>query len=393
MKQLVKKISIFFVGLFSYLPVKKRSIIFESQSGVGIDDSPKAIYDYLNTAANQVDLQLYWSVLKPESFASTSAKTVKRFSLKWFLMMFRADVFITNARVPDWMPLNRKTLFIQTWHGTPLKKIALDTIDSNNLNEHSAYKKNIARWNYLLAPNPYSKDIFATAFEASATIIESGYPRNDQLINNNHLEAINRLKNELGIPTDKTIILYAPTWRDNLKDDSGNFRFDPPFDLKRLETLANEHNAVFIFRMHYLVSNSLKLPVNSTSLIDLSTNVDISSLYLISDLLITDYSSVFFDYANLHRPMLFYTYDLIDYRDNIRGFYFDIESQAPGPLAIEEDDFFNYLQEYLNYKCYSDYQEKLNDFVSEFCPWDNGESSKKVADIVLQHVNNNQQSS
>ena len=167
-------------------------------------------------------------------------------------------------------------------------------------------------------------------------ILETGYPRNDILYNGNNRDTIDSLKQKLGIPIEKKIILYAPTWRDDEFYSKGKYKFEIKLDLDRMkQELGDEY--VILLRLHYLVSENLDLSAYQGFAYNLSSYEDISHLYLISDLLITDYSSVFFDYANLKRPMLFYVYDIENYRDKLRGFYFDFEKNAPGLLVKTSD--------------------------------------------------------
>src|SRR5699024_1230145 len=148
--------------------------------------------------------------------------------------------------------------------------------------------------------------------------------RNDILYNKNNDRDINHLKSKMNLPLDKKIILYAPTWRDNEFYGKGKYKFNLKLDLERLRReVGNEY--IVILRIHYLVATHIDISNFEGFAYDMSFYSDIGELYLISDLLITDYSSVFFDYANLKRPILFYTYDIDVYRDTLRGFYIDME--------------------------------------------------------------------
>src|SRR5699024_6504922 len=134
------------------------------------------------------------------------------------------------------------------------------------------------------------------------------------------------------LPKDKKVILYAPTWRDDEYHSRGRYKFDIPLDMDYMKESLGEVY-IILFRMHYLIAENLDLSSYNIVAFDASLNEDIRELYLIADMLITDYSSVFFDYAILQRPMLFYVYDIDTYRDQLRGFYIDFEKEAPGPLV------------------------------------------------------------
>src|SRR5699024_7978433 len=125
---------------------------------------------------------------------------------------------------------------------------------------------------------------------------------------------------------EKKVILYAPTWRDNEYHSVGNYKFNLKLDLHQMRERLG-HNYIILFRLHYLVSDKIELSGYEDFAVNVSDALDIQELYMISDILITDYSSVFFDYANLKRPIIFFTYDIEEYRNNLRGFYFDFEKE------------------------------------------------------------------
>ncbi|MBJ3793234.1 CDP-glycerol glycerophosphotransferase family protein, partial [Bacillus sp. OA1] len=165
---------------------------------------------------------MVWSVNNSYTlhFEKENIPYVKRFSLRWFILMARAQYWVTNSRMPLWLPKPKHTTYVQTWHGTPLKKLAMDmkevympgtTTEKYKMN----FQREVRNWNYLLSPNTYSTKIFQRAFQFEKNVIESGYPRNDFLHVNNNCKKIDELKKKNGLPLDKKIILYAPTWRDD----------------------------------------------------------------------------------------------------------------------------------------------------------------------------------
>src|SRR5699024_6326722 len=310
----------------------------------------------------------------------------KRFSLKWMFYMNRAGYWISNSRLPLWIPKPPRTTYVQTWHGTPLKKLGIDIQEVRMPGtETNQYKRNFTaeanKWDYLLSPNAYSTEIFKQAFQYDNKVIESGYPRNDYLINHNYENEINKIKSRLKIPFDKRVILYAPTWRDNQFYGRGRYKFDIQMDLERMrEELSDSY--VILLRMHYLIAENINLSKFKGFAYDVSYQEDIRELYLISDVLITDYSSVFFDFANLKRPIIFYVYDIDEYREKIRGFYFDFENKAPGPLVKTTEGIIRqiYLLT-LDNKLSANYDE----FYERFCYLEDGNSSKRVADIIFEN--------
>lgn len=366
------------------IPKNKHLIMFESFLGKYYSDNPRAIYEYIKE--NYPHFTMYWSIDRKfiDKMKDYDIKPVKRFSLRWLYLMNRSKYWVSNSRLPLWVPKPNKTIYIQTWHGTPLKKLALD-MDEVHMpgTTTEKYKRNFVReaskWDFLLSPNSYSTEIFRRAFNFNKKIIESGYPRNDYLINNNNIREIINIKKQLNLPLDKKIILYAPTWRDNNFYGRGRYKFDLHIDLDLLkEKLSNDY--IIIMRMHYLVAENLNLYNYNGFIYDFSQHEDIRELYLISDMLITDYSSVFFDYAILKRPIIFYVYDLEEYRDKLRGFYFDFQREAPGPLVKTTEELLDAIN---NLIADNTIKEKLDKFREKFCYLEDGNASKRVVEATI----------
>ncbi|PRP55568.1 CDP-glycerol glycerophosphotransferase family protein [Bacillus halotolerans] len=372
--------------IIGLLPRNERLIIFESYSGKQFSCNPRAIFEYLEENKDKYDYQLFWSIDKrnKDLFENLDVNYLRRFSLKWLWYMATAKYWITNSRLPLWIPKPRNTTYVQTWHGTPLKKLAND-MDEVHMpgTTTEQYKKNFlkeaSKWDYLISPNAYSTEVFRSAFQFKKEIIESGYPRNDVLYAKNKDVIIKKIKRKLNIDDNKKIILYAPTWRDNEFYGVGKYKFNLQLDL---EALNNEfqNSAVFLLRMHYLVRENFDLQKYSHFVKDVSLYQDIRDLYLISDILITDYSSVFFDFSNLKKPMLFYTYDLENYRDKLRGFYFDLEKNAPGEIVENKEDLFLKLKYVINN---TSLPKEYNHFYEEFCSMEDGFAAKRVIESIL----------
>lgn len=369
----------------TFLPAKKYVIMFESYSGKQYSCNPRAIYEHLQ--ANNTQYKMYWSVNKNHTdlFKEQNIPHIKRFSIKWLFYMARAEYWISNSRLPLWIPKPKHTTYLQTWHGTPLKKLGLDieevhmpgtTTDKYKRN----FLKSVSKWDFLISPNSYSTNIFRGAFQFNRQLIESGYPRNDFLVVNNHEKAIRSIKAKLNIPENKKVILYAPTWRDNDFYAKGRYKFKLELDLDKMTAELGD-DYIVILRMHYLVAENLDLSSVGDFARDYSDYVDIRELYLIADLLITDYSSVFFDYAILKRPMLFFAYDFEEYRDKLRGFYFDFESKAPGLIAKTTEEIIREIKRIEEEGFIP--TEAIEAFYQRFCNLEDGKAAKRVVDEVF----------
>jgi len=390
-KKLLSRIyRIFFNVTASICPVKKKTVLFESFNGKLPSDNP--YYIYLELKKQQSDWDLVWgikgSLYDKAKKEYPNFKFIKRFSLKWLLFTPRAQFWVFNARMPHWLKKNNETTYIQTWHGTPLKKLGLD-IESVAMpgTDSATYKKNFifetSRWDYLIAPNEYSHKIFEQAFNFTNNFLDIGYPRNDILVQKKYDEEYkNSLKEKIIGKIGGRVILYAPTWRDDYFVSKGNYKFFMPFDLSRIVQILDDEDTLII-RPHYLVGDSIEIGGFEKN-VKICLDEDINDLYLISDMMITDYSSVMFDYAILERPMLFYPYDIKHYQEKLRGFYFDY-NEVPGPIAIDKEDFYSKIIEFEKNNYFAEFVEKLKDFSQKFCKWETGNSANKiVADIILE---------
>ncbi len=369
--------------LMGYAPVRKKSVVFESFAGKQFSCNPRAIFEYMQDF--NPEYKMYWSVDKKymKNFEGRNLNIVPRFSIKWLFIMARAQYWVSNSRLPLWIPKPNHTTYLQTWHGTPLKKLAADMDEvhmpgTNTVKYKNNFLKEASNWDYLISPNAYSTEIFQRAFAFNKTMIESGYPRNDVLHVDNTAENMEALKQKFALPMDKKIILYAPTWRDNQFYGRGKYKFDLELDLNMLrDQLGDEY--IVLLRMHYLVAENFDLTPYTGFAFDFSNYEDIRELYLVSDILVTDYSSVFFDYANLRRPMIFFVYDIEDYRDNLRGFYFEFEKTAPGPLVKTTEEVIQSIKE----AEVNPISDKFNTFYDKFCYLEEGKSAERVVEEVF----------
>ncbi|WP_313351565.1 bifunctional glycosyltransferase family 2 protein/CDP-glycerol:glycerophosphate glycerophosphotransferase [Exiguobacterium sp.] len=366
--------------LFQKMPVKENLVLFESFLGRSYSDNPKALY--LKLKEQRPELELVWIFSKEPSDDVKEAcpNWVLKNSFAYYQAMARAKYWIFNTRQPLSLKKREETIYLQTWHGTPLKRLGLDMEEVHMAGTNATrYKRNFynqaQEWNYLISPNAYSSEIFKSAFGFQNTMLETGYPRNDLLYADDQAGLISEIKARLDIPADKKVVLYAPTWRDDEFIARGKYRFDLQLNLNEMQARLGD-DYVVLLRMHYLIAQNMDISGHEGFAYDVSSYGDIAELYLISDVLITDYSSVFFDYAHLQRPMIFFTYDLEKYASTLRGFYFDFEAVVPGPLLKETDQVIDYIEQ-IDTKSVA-YQEKYDRFLERFCSLDDGTASERV---------------
>ena len=376
-----------YLRYFLIYKVDEKVIVFESFMGRSYSDSQKALYKAMLKDKFFKGYTFVWAFKSPENYEflkSKSTKVIKYDSKEFYKYMATAKYWITNSRLPEYLIKKKGQKYIQCWHGTPLKRLGFDiNVEGGNaLNTikeiKEKYEQDAKRYDYMLSPSAFCTEKFISAFNLKKlkkenVILELGYPRNDYLFNHTKKDVAD-LKASLGIPNDKKVILYAPTWRDNQHTAGVGYTYNLNIDFDRLKEKL-EKDYVIIFRTHYFVANSFDFEKYKGFIFNMSNHDDVNDCYILSDIIITDYSSVFFDYANLKRPMLFYMYDLDEYQGKLRDFYFSLD-ELPGPIVKTQEDLES---EILNIDKYNDtYKEKYEAFNAKFNYLDNGKTSKEI---------------
>ncbi|XIF19710.1 MAG: CDP-glycerol:glycerophosphate glycerophosphotransferase [Acetilactobacillus jinshanensis] len=378
--------------LFKHVPINSHVILFESFLGRNYSDSPKYIYRYIQkhypsqfTCVWIADAE-HFNHLKAELNSQPNTKVVRRFGFKYMYYLATAKYFVFNMRQPKWFIKRPGMRFIETWHGTPLKHLVFDmdnVASASHLYKQTFYHQS-RQWDHLVTANQYSYDIFNRAFMyPKDRMLKSGYPRNDILNSPDRDRIAKRIKIKLGIPLDKKVILYAPTWRDNQFFSPGHYKFKLHLNLAELKRHLSDRY-VLILRTHYFISNHIDTSQFGNFVFNESDYDDIAELYLISDILITDYSSVFFDYAILKRPILYYVYDYDDYADVLRGFYLDMKKDLPGPLLKTSHGILHAIENIGHIK--AKYHDRYVKFNRRFNSWDDGHASARVVHALFNSI-------
>ncbi|MEU2201451.1 CDP-glycerol glycerophosphotransferase family protein [Isoptericola sp. NPDC019482] len=355
-------------------------VLFECDRGTHYSDSPRYIYEEL--ARRHPDLDLVWALNTTDRVRGPRTRKVRRHSPTYWWIASRARYWVSNQNMPADLVPSRRTRYLQTWHGTPLKKMQHDV--PNMAGRSDDYEKRAARltsyWSTLISPSPYATRAFQSAFRFEGEMLEQGYPRNDILASDRAAEARSLVRLRLGIPADKKIVLYAPTFRDDMRNGV-HWQHDLGLDIERLEREIGER-AVLLVRFHPLVRTAL--PDSSTAsgfARDAAKYPDIQELLAATDVLITDYSSVFFDYAITGRPMVFFAYDIDHYRDDLRGFYLDYEKSVPGPIVTTNEALSAAVAKSLDRT--DGHEVHVQAFRREYAPHDDGYASQRVVDAFF----------
>ncbi len=341
----------------------ENAVFFESFYGRTVGCNPLAIDRELARVAPAVTR--YWSVVDLSVPVPEGAVPVVEGTPAWWRARARARLLVVN----DW--LRRRfvrrpgQVVLQTWHGTPLKRLALHRPGFDPRRALAVIRES-RRWNVLLAQNPYAARILGKAYAfLTRPIWVEGYPRNDALVGGDAAA----VRERLGIAPGERVVLYAPTWRDD-RDRIVDF-IDP-------EALAEATGSVVLVRGH---SRTL-LPgkdAEGTRVIDVTGFGDTTALLLAADVLVTDYSSVMFDFSVTGKPIVFLVPDLEHYRGELRGFYFDLAAHAPGPLVRTQAELVGALNE----PDPARYAERYSAWRARFNARDDGHAAERVVARIL----------
>lgn len=367
---------------FRKLPIRKDWVFLESFFGKSYSDSPKYLYEKLYDMYGD-KYRFIWCLNKRPHDMKGHPTICRRQSLRYVYYITRAKYIICNTRQPIWYRKREGAVFLQTWHGTPLKKLAfdLDDIHAASQDHKTKFFAQSRDWDYLISANRFSTDVFERAFcYPREKIIETGYPRNDILYSDHAEEIGEGVRTEFGIPDGRRVILYAPTYRDDQFYKKGEYKFSLQMDLQRMRAEFSQEY-VILLRTHYHIANAVDLTGLEDFVYQASGYGDVSKLYLASDICITDYSSVFFDFANLKRPMLFFVYDYENYRNELRGMYIDMERELPGPIVRTNDELVDALHHIDQIS--RQYRERYETFYEKFCHVDDGGASERAIRAVF----------
>ncbi len=365
-------------------PIRSRrplrdAVLFVSWNGKQCTDNPRGIAEELRRRGD--DREHLWVVTDYAAAVPEGGRAVLSGTEEYFDALARCRYVISNDDMQPFFRKREGQVYLQTWHGTPLKKIGFD-IGRPQFASGTAYfdrlAADIGKWDLLLSQNPFSTPIFRRAFRYEGEICEYGYPRNDILTRGGPLAG--QVRRRLGIPDGKRVVMYVPTWRDNQFYASGRYRFDLRIDLERAwQVLGPDH--VLLIRGHHHLANDVTAGTRRDFALNVTGYPSISELFLITDVLITDYSSVMFDFAVTGRPMLFFTYDLEQYRDQLRGFCFDFEAEAPGPLLAGSEEVLAAARD--TAAATAGYAAAYKAFAAKYCPLDDGKAGARVCDRLF----------
>lgn len=352
------------------LPLDHKLAVFEANLGTVYGDSPKYVYEEMRRT--RPDISAVWALPAGHRAPYPDVTVVERGSAAYLGALARAAYWVDNQTFPSYVRKREGQRYLQTWHGIPLKKMGHH--EPGEPPPPQQPDRGVGAWDELVVPNAYFEETFVPAYRYSQGLIRYGTPRNDPLVNGSLTRQ--QTRNALDLPPDARVILYAPTFR----QDNRNMRVavKTPFDVGALFE-GFDDNTYLLLRPHYL--NRIDVPSAARHrTLDVSDVEDVNILYVAADILITDYSSVMFDFALLRKPIVFYTYDYAQYLA-ARGTYFDLVEMAPGRFAATTQELASALA-----SAEADrplFATKYEAFVDRYCGVEDGKASARALARLL----------
>ncbi len=374
--------------------VAKNWVLYESHAGNGMLCNPLAIFKEFQKRDDFCKYLHIWVIsdwdeidyLREKYKDFSNVLFVKYNSVGYAYFVARAKYLINNTSFNAFFAKRKNQIFLNTWHSITVKHIGYDIPDGKRFVKNIL--RNLLMADYILSPNEFMTEIFNESFKLKeiyhGKFIEEGYPRNDRVVNTPREEIVKELA-ERGtvIDPNKKIILYAPTW-------TGNVVSSPIINVERYKAIATHFQNNIDTDRYQLLIKPHQIEYRNMSEEQLATcnfvsyHIDANELLSVADLVITDYSSIFFDYLAADKPILFYIPDFEEYSKN-RGIYFKLD-ELPGPCAKDLDELSHYVNnlEEIERK----YNSRRRETQQWACKYDNGNVSSKVLDVLLDNNSN-----
>lgn len=366
-----QKFKLLFYKIMRFMPIQNKCILFFSYYGEHYSGSPKYISEYVNKNSK---LKTVWAFTKPENYSVCDSMKIKYNSFKFYYYLATASAIVTNYRMPVFFKKRNKQKYIQTWHSSlrlkMIEKDAESTLPSNYVKMAKNDSKQIS---VLLAGSKKSREIFERSFWYDGKILNTGTPQCDLFFSNTNFY-VKKIHEFYHIDNDVKIALYAPTFRKNNNLDVYDLNYDE-LAKKLKKRFGGEW--IILLRLHpHLINANLNMNFNSA--INATAYDDVQELLCASDLLISDYSAIMFDYMCLERPCFLYIPDYQEYISNDRKLYFDI-NELPFETAVTKDELNSKISNF-DFECYS---RKLNEFLDEIGSFDDGHACERVFNEIV----------
>lgn len=350
-------------------------ILFNSFGGKKYDDSPKAIYEEMKKDARWAGYRLVWAIQQPETIGlPDDMEVVKGDTWTFFKTALQAKCWITNSSMERGLRFKKRdTFYLNTWHGTAIKKMGSDIARSNQ-----SFSATLSPVDIMLAQSQYDIDIFSRVFSIAPERFRCiGLPRNDILAHYTQ-KMVKDIRRKLQLPEDKKVILYAPTFREYERGEQKQCVMSIPMDFDFWREQL-EQDYVVLFRAHYEVADHMNVS-QCPLFIDVSQYPTLNDLMIVSDILITDYSSICFDYSIMGKPIFFYAYDYDEYKKK-RGIYFELEEEFPVGVARTQEELIKQIANMDIEQCQTMVQHFRDKYVTAY-----GEAAKLTCDFLYRQL-------
>lgn len=318
-----------FIGLFIKID---DNLVLMNGHGSKYNDSPRDIFRKMDELGLTKKYKVVWALNDPDKYDIENCEKIKMDTFKYFKTALKAKYWVSCVNIERGLHFKKKkTVYLNTWHG------ALINLCGNAVGGRKDF-----RWKYVdyfCVCGDYEKPFIVRDFGVREdALIMTGYPRNDMLYSAN-AEKVKQIKEDLGLPLDKKIILYAPTWRETV-DGGSSYQLAPPIDWKKWkEALSDKY--VVLLRTHPYTTKLMNVEFDDF-VKNFTEYPEVNHLLLAADVLISDYSSINLDYCILEKPMICFGYDYDEYKSQ-RGFYYDLEENMPNGVVKNEDDVISLL--------------------------------------------------
>ncbi|MED3650511.1 glycosyltransferase [Heyndrickxia sporothermodurans] len=368
-----------YVNYLEKKPIQSKMILYEAYHGRSMTGNPYAVFKYLIGKTEFKDFRHIWvikdkSVIQEEFLHLPNVEYVIYQSIPYVKRLATAKYLINDTTFPAYFQKRKDQVYANIWHGTPLKTMGLD-IKNKGFAEHKNIQRNFLFTDYFVSPNKFtyekllkSHDIYSIY---NGIVLDTGYPRVDLMWNAD----TNQLKKKLAIPLNKKVILYAPTWRGKLGERK-NESIKLAEDVSKIQQAFADDYTVLL-KSHYFAHQFFK----ENGLADqcVPNSIGTNELLSIVDLLITDYSSIFFEFLPMNRPILFYPYDKDEYLDT-RGTYIPL-NELPGPICQDVPSLIEHIHHIDQVK--KQYEPVYREFKGKFCYHDDGNATARMVDTVF----------
>ena len=353
-------------------PINNEMFFFESNLARQYTGNPRYIYERM--LEMYPDFTYVWAY-SGESEIPGNPIIVERGSEEYYTYLAQARFLINNTIFPNWF-CRKGSFNLQTWHGTPFKKMHWDIeLKSMRAKTKPNFYVKSRGWDALLSPNHFTSEKLKSGFRYDGEILEFGYPANDIFYNKKDYDKKrSEIRTKLDLSDDEVAYLYAPTWRDGGYMGNSMFKFDLLFNPDEFLRHA-PRNSKLLIRSHHMSDSDEKLSEYEKSIIDVSSWDDAVELMCAADVLITDYSSIVFDWYCSKKPVIYYVPDLDRYVNELRGAYFDLEKINCGVVCKSEEELYKNL-DVMDAPFYKEFYDK-------FCSLHDGKSTERVIDYLL----------